>query len=243
MGMTVGMVVRVGVRVRLFDGARVRTLPPFFCFFCTFLTVMFLSGFHWISVPTALVRQSSSSSGSIRYVFAPNAYFEDTTLTKTYLMDPDDDDDCLTKAVGTEIQWKPDKNITVKKVQKKQKKGGKVRTRAPSKSLTLTPTLTTIPTVIPIQGAHAHGRGADRLLLQLLRPAGRARGGRRDGNPHPHPLTLTLTLTLTLSPSPFHPRPLTLALSPSHPLTRLPHPSHSLTLTSHPLLHPCTLTR
>jgi hypothetical protein len=35
-------------------------------------------------------------------------------------------DECLTKAVGTEIKWKAGKNLTVRLVEKKQKKKGKV---------------------------------------------------------------------------------------------------------------------
>ena len=58
----------VGVRLR---HAAMRysthiTLPFFFCFFSTIWTVKFFPAFHLISVPIALVRQSSSSSGSIR---------------------------------------------------------------------------------------------------------------------------------------------------------------------------------
>ena len=64
------------------------------------------------------------------FVFAPNDYFDDEILTKTYLMDPDDEDECLTKAIGSDIAWKPNKNITVKKVQKKQKKGARPRVHA-----------------------------------------------------------------------------------------------------------------
>lgn len=64
----------------------------------------------------------------LAFVFSKNEYFEQEVLTKTYLMDPDDDDECLTKAIGTDITWKPGKNVTVRMVQKKQKKKGKVRT-------------------------------------------------------------------------------------------------------------------
>ena len=64
----------------------------------------------------------------LAFQFAPNPYFDDTMLTKTYLMDPDDEDECLTKAIGTQVQWKEGKNLTVKVVEKKQKKKGKVRT-------------------------------------------------------------------------------------------------------------------
>ena len=41
-------------------------------------------------------------------------------------MDPEDEDDCLTKAIGTDIKWKAGKNLTVHMVEKKQKKKGKV---------------------------------------------------------------------------------------------------------------------
>ena len=46
--------------------------------------------------------------------------------THSYLMDPEDEDDCLTKAIGTDIKWKAGKNLTVHMVEKKQKKKGKV---------------------------------------------------------------------------------------------------------------------
>ena len=38
------------------------------------------------------------------------------------MADPEDEDECLQKAVGTDIKWKPGKNITVRMVEKKQKK-------------------------------------------------------------------------------------------------------------------------
>lgn len=41
---------------------------------------------------------------------------------QTYLLDPDDEDECLQKSVGHQIQWKPGKNVTVRLVEKKQKK-------------------------------------------------------------------------------------------------------------------------
>ena len=64
----------------------------------------------------------------LAFMFGPNDYFEDKMMTKTYLFDPDDEDECLTKAIGHEIKWKPGKNVTVRTVEKKQKKKGKVRT-------------------------------------------------------------------------------------------------------------------
>ena len=44
-----------------------------------------------------------------------------------YLMDPEDEDECLEKSVGCNIHWKDGKNVTVAVVEKKQKKKGKVR--------------------------------------------------------------------------------------------------------------------
>ena len=48
---------------------------------------------------------SDSKKGfQLAFVFSANEYFEDEVLTKTYLMDPDDEDECLTKAIGTDIK-------------------------------------------------------------------------------------------------------------------------------------------
>jgi uncharacterized protein YwbE len=101
-------------------------------------------------------------------------------------MDPEDEDDCLTKAIGTDIKWKAGKNLTVHMVEKKQKKKGKViyvvahlphaasahphlaRQTTISHALRF---LLSLSISILHSGAHPQGRGADRLLLQLLRPA------------------------------------------------------------------------
>ena len=45
---------------------------------------------------------------------------------QTYLLDPEDEDECLQKSIGHDIRWKEGQNVTVKVVQKKQKKKGKV---------------------------------------------------------------------------------------------------------------------
>jgi nucleosome assembly protein 1-like 1 len=63
----------------------------------------------------------------LRFEFAPNDWFNDKVLTKTYLMD-EDDDDTLDDVVGCSIDWKEGKNFTVRTVTKKQKKKGKERT-------------------------------------------------------------------------------------------------------------------
>lgn len=56
--------------------------------------------------------------------FKENPFFTNTALTKTYCM-VDEDDPILEKAIGTEINWHPGKNITVKVMKKKPKKGSK----------------------------------------------------------------------------------------------------------------------
>ena len=50
------------------------------------------------------VKTSSQLGGGkqgfqLAFVFAENPYFTDKVLTKTYLMDPDDEEECLERAV------------------------------------------------------------------------------------------------------------------------------------------------
>ncbi|KRX10246.1 hypothetical protein PPERSA_00443 [Pseudocohnilembus persalinus] len=54
----------------------------------------------------------------IIFTFAPNDYFENETLSKSFVLK---DDDEPISGSGTEIQWKENKNITVKQVKKTQK--------------------------------------------------------------------------------------------------------------------------
>lgn len=62
----------------------------------------------------------NDSDYKITFTFAPNEYFANTELTKTMIMDKDDEDICK-ETKGTEIQWKEGKNTTVKTIKKKQK--------------------------------------------------------------------------------------------------------------------------
>eukprot|EP00271_Cylindrocystis_brebissonii_P010651 TRINITY_DN26924_c0_g1_i1.p1 TRINITY_DN26924_c0_g1~~TRINITY_DN26924_c0_g1_i1.p1 ORF type:complete len:474 (-),score=160.78 TRINITY_DN26924_c0_g1_i1:480-1757(-) len=56
--------------------------------------------------------------------FSANPYFKNSVLTKTYVM-MDEEDPVLEKAEGTDIQWNAGKNLTVKLLKKKPKKGEK----------------------------------------------------------------------------------------------------------------------
>lgn len=60
----------------------------------------------------------------LTFTFKENPYFTNTVLTKTYYM-LDDDEPVLERSEGTEIDWKQGKNITVKVMKKKPKKGAK----------------------------------------------------------------------------------------------------------------------
>ena len=59
---------------------------------------------------------------ALEFHFEPNDFFEDAVLVKKYLM-ADMDDPILEHSEGTEINWKQGKNLTVKVLRKKPKKG------------------------------------------------------------------------------------------------------------------------
>eukprot|EP01018_Ginkgo_biloba_P036226 Gb_41264 [translate_table: standard] len=58
------------------------------------------------------------------FYFDTNPYFSNSMLSKAYHM-IDDDEPILERAVGTDIQWFPGKNLTQKIMKKKPKKGAK----------------------------------------------------------------------------------------------------------------------
>ncbi|CAN6202531.1 unnamed protein product [Urochloa humidicola] len=60
----------------------------------------------------------------LEFFFDTNPFFKNSILTKTYHM-VDEDDPILERAIGTEIDWYPGKNITQKVLKKKPKKGSK----------------------------------------------------------------------------------------------------------------------
>lgn len=60
----------------------------------------------------------------LEFYFDENPFFKNTVLTKTYHM-VEDDEPILERAIGTEIDWFPGKNLTQKVLQKKPRKGAK----------------------------------------------------------------------------------------------------------------------
>jgi len=69
-------------------------------------------------------KKEEGNSYKITFTFAPNDYFTNTQLTKTMIMDKKDDQICK-ETIGTEIEWKEGKNVTVKVTSKKQKNKSK----------------------------------------------------------------------------------------------------------------------
>jgi nucleosome assembly protein 1-like 1 len=68
--------------------------------------------------------KEEGNSYKIIFTFAPNDYFTNTELTKIMIMDKKDDQICK-ETIGTKIQWKEGKNVTVKTTTKKQKNKSK----------------------------------------------------------------------------------------------------------------------
>ncbi len=54
------------------------------------------------------------------FTFEPNEFFKNTELTKTMIMDTEDDEMCK-ETIGCEIQWNEGKDTTKKIIKKKQK--------------------------------------------------------------------------------------------------------------------------
>ncbi|KXZ45416.1 hypothetical protein GPECTOR_55g322 [Gonium pectorale] len=72
----------------------------------------------------ALVEDGVSHGFKLRFFFDSNPYFTNEILEKTYHMLPEDEG-VLERAEGTKIEWNPGKDVTVKVMKKKPKKGGK----------------------------------------------------------------------------------------------------------------------
>ncbi|EZG51419.1 nucleosome assembly protein [Gregarina niphandrodes] len=59
----------------------------------------------------------------ITFHFEPNAFFTNSVLTKQFVMDEDEEtgENLLVQAIGTKIDWKPGKDVTVKIISKRQR--------------------------------------------------------------------------------------------------------------------------
>ena len=62
---------------------------------------------------------------TLTFIFEPNAYFEGTVLTKTFIMAKPN---VVEKCIGMEIPWTAGSDPTMEKKKKKQKVGGKTKT-------------------------------------------------------------------------------------------------------------------
>nr|GEX42132.1 nucleosome assembly protein 1;4-like [Tanacetum cinerariifolium] len=78
-------------------------------------------------------RVAGAKGFKLEFFFDPNPYFKNSVLTKTYEM-INEEEHILEKAIGTEIDWSPGKNLTQKVLRKKPKKG----TRSPKPPITKT---------------------------------------------------------------------------------------------------------
>jgi len=82
-------------------------------------------------------------SFTLLFYFSSNEYFSNSVLTKEYLMkcEPDEEDIFdfdgpeIIRCKGCKIDWKSDKNVTVKKIKKKQKHKSKGATRFVTKEV------------------------------------------------------------------------------------------------------------
>ena len=77
---------------------------------------------------------------TLHFHFGPNDYFTNTVLTKNYELkcEPEDlsfEGPEIIKCTGCQIDWKPNKNITVKQIKKKQKHKAKGNIRTITKQV------------------------------------------------------------------------------------------------------------
>lgn len=96
---------------------------------------------HLTNVEVAIMKEPMSFT--LTFYFSPNDYFTNSVLTKEYIMkcEPDEEDIFdfdgpeIVSCKGCKIDWKPEKNVTVKKIKKKQKHKSKAATRFVTKEV------------------------------------------------------------------------------------------------------------
>ncbi|OBZ78712.1 hypothetical protein A0H81_00068 [Grifola frondosa] len=88
---------------------------------------------HLIDIRIAYLPSSDPKPGfKLQFVFSPNEYFENEILEKTYLYQEEvgySGDFMYDRAIGTEIKWKEDKDLTKEFEVKKQRNKNTNRTR------------------------------------------------------------------------------------------------------------------
>uniref|UniRef100_A0A7S3VJL0 Nucleosome assembly protein n=1 Tax=Dunaliella tertiolecta TaxID=3047 RepID=A0A7S3VJL0_DUNTE len=77
-----------------------------------------------ITSESLLAEDGAPRGFKLFFHFSENPFFSNTVLEKTYLM-MTDDEGVLEKAEGTKIDWKAGKDVTIKIMKKKPKKGAK----------------------------------------------------------------------------------------------------------------------
>ena len=87
-------------------------------------------------IRTSFIPDEQGVGFTVDFHFKENEFFSNAVLSKTFVMqlpaaegeEQDFDDEELQKLISTPVQWKAGKNLTVKVVTKKQKKGKQTRT-------------------------------------------------------------------------------------------------------------------
>jgi len=85
---------------------------------------------HLTDIRVGPAPEHSTDSFKIDFYFSDNEFFDNKVISKTYILkeNPADGEVMYDHVDSTTINWKPNKNLTVKKVTKQQKKkGGKAR--------------------------------------------------------------------------------------------------------------------
>ena len=69
---------------------------------------------HLIKIENGVV-PNTEHDFVLKFYFSPNEYFTNEVLTKTFVMKSEE---MPSKAIGTQINWKEGKNLTVKSIKK-----------------------------------------------------------------------------------------------------------------------------
>lgn len=128
---------------------------------------------------------------TLDFHFKENEFFSNAVLSKTFIMQlpaaegeqQDFDDEELQKLIATPIQWKAGKNLTVKVVTKKQKKGKQTRTvtkNEPQPSFFALFDAIEVPTEEQMEVRRAPAASPEFIIHDFLRSPS-ANGGRRSG--------------------------------------------------------------